>query len=162
MFKIHAKKPMLSALLFIAAAHVLPAQTSPLTASPTSVAITYQLPSTAGSAVTVHLTATASTYFTVNASTVPFWLTLGAMNGTASSTAFSLTFTPSSLAGSLAAGSYSATVHVQVTGSSDLTIPVNLAVSNVAPTLSVSPSAITQNWAQGSAYPTYTLTLSSS
>lgn len=163
MFKVHAQKLLLPVIVLIAGAITLPAQTaSPLTASPTSVAITYQLPSTAGAAVTVHLTAASSTYFTVNASTVPFWLTLGAMNGTASTTAFSLTFTPSSLAGSLAAGSYNATVHVLVSGYNDLQIPVNLAVSNVAPTLSVAPTAITQNWAQGSAYPTYSLTLTSS
>ena len=84
MLKVHTHRMLFAVLVLLVSVSTLPAQTSPLTAAPTSVAVGYQLPSTPGAAVTVHLTASASTYFTVNQSTVPFWLTLGALNGTAS------------------------------------------------------------------------------
>ena len=133
---------------------------SPLTATPATVSLTYQKPSTAGAGVVVSVKATASTFFTVDPASVPIWLTLSASNGTAVSGGVNLTFTPNSVGGSLAAGTFSATVKLQVVGQADLSVPVTLVISNVAPTLSIKES-LTQNinWTQGSAYPTIPLTV---
>jgi uncharacterized protein (TIGR03437 family) len=160
MFRVHASKIFAALLAALLCAAVGYAQTSPLTSDHASVSVTFQKPSTAGSAVTVKISATASTYFTVDPASVPFWLTLGAMNGTAVSSGVNITFTPNSLGGSLSAGSYGGSVHFKVAGFNDLAVPVTLVVSNPASTLSVAEGTTqTINWAQGSAYPTSTLTM---
>ncbi|MGA2595760.1 MAG: hypothetical protein ABSH09_01985 [Bryobacteraceae bacterium] len=136
---------------------------SPLTAAPTSVSLSYQKPSTPGSGVGVKVTATTSTYFTVDPTTVPIWLSLDTWNGDAVSGGLTVTFSPSAIAASLGAGTFGTTVHLQVTGYADALVPVTLVVKDVASTLTVSQGdtqAIT--WTQGSAYPTATLTLLSS
>ena len=137
---------------------------SPLTPSATSVAISYQKPSTPGGSVSVTLTATASTAFVVSSATVPFWLTLGAMSGTAAPSpgGASISFVANNGAASLAAGSYTAPIHFAVSGFQDLVVTVTLTVNDPPSTLTVSPSSLTVNWVYGSAQPTTTLTMSSS
>lgn len=143
---------------------VVEAQTvSPLTATPSTYSLSYQKPSTAGSAATMKVTATTSTYFTVDPASVPIWLTPGAMNGTANATGVNITLTPNSVGGSLGAGSYSATLKLKVATYSDLSVPVTLVVSNPTPTVTVvETNTQTINWTQGSPYPTKTLTIKSS
>jgi len=163
MSKVHAKI-FLAMLFVLLCTNVVQAQTvSPLTATPSTVSLTFQKPSTPGTTATVVVKASTSTYFTVDPSSVPFWLTMGAMNGTAVSGGVNLTFAPNSVGGSLGAGSYGATVHLKVTGFADLQVPVSLVISDAAPTLTVSEGTTqTINWSQGSAYPTRTLTMVSS
>jgi uncharacterized protein (TIGR03437 family) len=160
----HFTKILVVLTALLVCASLMPAQpVSPLTVSPTTVSLSYQKPATPGSAVTVKVTATASTYFTVDASTVPIWLTMGAMSGTAVSAGVNVTFTPSAVGATLGTGSYYANVKLDVVGDAALTVPVSLVVSDPAPTLTVSGgSGLTFNWAQGSAYPTKTLTAVSS
>ncbi len=136
---------------------------SPLTAAPTSVSLSYQKPSTSGGAVAVKVSATSSTYFTVDPTTVPIWLSVDTWNGNAVSTGLTINFSPSAIAGTLGAGTFGTTVHLQVVGYADATVPVTLVVKDVASTLTVS-QGLTQSitWTQGSAYPTTTLTLVSS
>ena len=163
MSKAHAYRILLAVPALLLFGRVAQAQTSPLHAAPSPVALTYQLPSTAGSAVAVKITATSSTYFTIDPSTVPIWLSLDASNGTATTTGATVNFTPNAVGGSLAAGTYGGTVHVKVTGFADLTVPVSLVVSNPAPTLTISQgSSVSINWTPGTAYPTSTLTAVSS
>ena len=142
------------------------ADVSPLTATPSTVALTFQKPATAGLGAGVLVKATASTFFTVEPTSVPFWLTLSAMNGTANSTGVTVTFTPSALGATLGAGSYYANVNFDVVGSSALTVlavPVSLVVTDPAPTVTVTGgSGLTFNWTQGSAFPTKTLNVFSS
>lgn len=136
---------------------------SPLTAAPTSVSLTYQKPSTPGNAVAIKVSATTSTYFTVDPTTVPIWLSVDTWNGDAVSSGLTINFSPSAIAGSLGAGTFGTTVHLQVAGDADALVPVTLVVKDVASTLTISQGntqAIT--WTQGSAYPTATLTLVSS
>src|SRR5581483_6483370 len=160
MSRLPAPKLALAVPVMLVAAGMLHAQSAtPLTATPASVSVSYQKPSTAGPTVTVKISAAASTYFTVDASSVPFWLSVGSMTGTANSTGVNVTFDPSSVASTLADGTYTGSVHVKVTGYQDLLVPVTLAVSAAAPTLSITEgTTITINWNQGSAYPTQTLT----
>lgn len=164
MFRPHATKLLPTLLLVLTGAALQQAQAaSPLTATPTSVTVTYQKPSTAGSAVPVKITATASTYFTIDPASVPFWLTLDATNGTAVSAGVNVSFTANSIAATLGAGTYGGSVHFQVSGSTDLVVPVTLVVSDPAPTLTVDEgNTQTISWGKGSPYPTSTLTLLSS
>ncbi len=100
------------------------------------------------------------TFFTVNTTTLPIWLTVNATFGTAPA---SLTFSTTSVADTMPPGSYSATVYLQVFGSGDLPIPISLFVTNKAPKLSISsanPVPIT--WTLGSPAPTTTITAISS
>ncbi len=136
---------------------------SPLTAAPATVSLSYQKPSTSGGAVAVKVTASSSTYFTVDPTTVPIWLSVDTWNGDAISAGLTINFSPSAIAGTLGAGTFGTTVHLQVAGYADATVPVTLVVKDVASTLTVeqgNTQAIT--WTQGSAYPTKTLTLLSS
>jgi len=129
---------------------------SPLTASPASISLSHIKGS--GATQTENTTLTSSgvgTYFTVNTTTLPIWLTVSAAYGTAPA---SLTFSTTSVADTMPPGSYSATVYLQVYGSGDLPIPISLFVTNKAPKFSISsanPMPIT--WVQGSAPPTATI-----
>jgi trimeric autotransporter adhesin len=164
MSNFHAPKIFLALFLVLLGTSLVQAQSaSPLTATPATVSLTFQKPTTAGSSVNVSVKAAASTYFTVDPATVPFWLSVGAMNGTATSAGVTVSFVASSVAGSLGAGTYGGTVHLKVAGFADATLPVTLVNSDPAATLSVAEGT-TQNltWSQGSAYPTTTLTMVSS
>jgi trimeric autotransporter adhesin len=132
---------------------------TPLTPAPTSASLTYQKPSTSSS-VAVKVTSVNSTFFTVDPSTVPIWLSLDAMNGTANTTGVTINFSSSAVSATLGAGTYTASVHMQVTsGAQDLVVPVTLVIKNVAAVLSTAQS-ITQNitWSIGSAFPTASIT----
>jgi uncharacterized protein (TIGR03437 family) len=166
MLKIFANKGLLAASTLLLCAGFAQAQSaSPLTAAPTSVSISYQKPSTPGASVTVTLTAASSTDFVIDSSTVPFWLTLGALNGTAQAApnGATVSFVAGASAGSLAAGNYAASVHVRVSGFNDLVVPVTLTVNDPASTLTVAEgNTQTINWVYGSTKPTQTLTMVSS
>jgi uncharacterized protein (TIGR03437 family) len=175
MHKLSANKVSLaaSALLLCAAfaqAQTTPESVSPLTASPTTVSIAYTLPSTPGSSVSVGLSTTAGSYaFVINPATVPSWLTLGAMSGTASTTPVSVTFVASSAAAALPGGIYTASVAVRVSGYQDLLVPVTLSVNEPNSTLSVATTPVETSgtvdltWVYGSTtYPTATISVLSS
>ena len=125
--------------------------------------LTFQKPSDAGSAVAVTVSATSPTYFTVDAASVPIWMTVSVMNETATSTGVDIDFSPNAVGDSLAAGSYNASIKLKVPGFADKLVPVTLVISNPAPT-PVGGRGETQDvdWTQGSAYPTVTVTMQSS
>jgi uncharacterized protein (TIGR03437 family) len=176
MLKILANKVLLAAPAMLLCAGFAQATTppvSPITATPASVSISYQLPSTAGLAVPVAFTVAASTdAFVVDATTVPVWLSLSAMSGTAAvSPGVSINFVASSAAGTLPSGTYTVNVHVRVSGFQDLVVPVTLAVNDPTSTVSVrngvTPVAdngtVALTWIYGSTpYPTKALTILSS
>jgi uncharacterized protein (TIGR03437 family) len=180
MFKSSANKIFLAASALLLCAGFAQAQTpaSPLTAAPTSVSVSYSLAtSTAGTAVPVTLTipSGAGDAFVVNASTVPFWLTITPTSGTAVPShpgpAVSISFNASAGASALPAGVSTANVGISVTGYQDLVIPVSVVVSASASTLSVSNggtplssgNTVTLPYTYGSTtYPTATLSLMSS
>jgi uncharacterized protein (TIGR03437 family) len=167
MSQVHAPKMFLAILMLFVAAGMLQAQTSPLSSDHATVSLSWILGTGTGGTVTPKISAASSTYFTVDPATVPFWLSIGAMSGTAVSAGLSVTFNPSAtVVPTLAVGTYSGTVHFKVSGFSDFLLPVTLAVSQAAATVSVkevdSSNTIAFNWSQGSAYPTQTLTFISS
>jgi uncharacterized protein (TIGR03437 family) len=182
MYKLFANKILLATSALLLCAGFAQAQTlaSPLTATPTSVSITYTLPSTpGGSQSTVLSVKTGTDPFVIDATTVPFWLSTQDMSGnplsggtvTASSTA-SVYFAPSAAAGSLPGGVYTAPVGIAVNGYQELVVTVSLTVIGTDSTLSVlnasttvtsGGTAVPASWTYGSTtFPTITLTLLSS
>ena len=172
----------LATLAFLIPAATLHATSaSPLTPTytPTGpVLLTYQLPSTAGSATAVSLATAAvatgtatSTYFTVDPTSVPYWLSVDTWSGTVVSpvTSPSAAGTPvvvhlqaSGVAATLGAGIYSATVQIDVIGYTPLNVAVKLTINNPAPTLSVSQGTDTLSaltWSVGAAQTPFTFTL---
>jgi len=151
--------------------HATPA--TPLITNPASpaIAVNYTLGGSAGSPQTVGLTvslATGSAFWEVDPNTVPAWLSLSPMSGTATTVASggnTLTFNMSSFAGSMGAGVYTTTVHVLVFGDQDLTIGVTGTITPATSAISVNGGA-TQfnnlNWSIGAAIPSITFSVASS
>lgn len=174
MFRLSASRFSLAASALLLCAGLAQAQTepaSPLTATwtvaPSAVPLTYNLSTdTPGSAVNVTVTAASSTVFNVDPTTVPIWLTLGAMSGTAAASPNGavISFVANSTAAALGVGGYSATVHLKVSGYQDATVTVTLSITNGANVLTIAEGttqAIT--WVYGaSPQPTKTLTVVSS
>jgi uncharacterized protein (TIGR03437 family) len=170
MFRISARNIAIAASALLLCAGFAQAQTppaSPLTAtwtgSPNPVQVGYDLSTTnVVAAVTVSVNAGAATIFDVDPTTVPFWLTLSAMNGTTNTT---ITFQANTAAASLTVGTYPANVHLKVSSFADAVVPVTLSVTNGASTLSVeqAPSGtLAINWVYGSGPLTQALTVVSS
>jgi len=177
MSKVLASKTVLAMFALLVCAGMLQATTpaTPLTATPNSVSVSYVVGTGAGTAVPVVFKATNSTSFFVDTTSVPFWLTLDNVTGTADASGATINFNalPSG-ASTLASGSYNASVHVKASGFADLVLPVTLVVSDPTSTMSVTDSAgaLTDNttttatktihWTPGTAIPTETLTVASS
>lgn len=162
---------MLALAICSSTLHALPASPLIPTFTPTgAVSLTYTLPSTPGSSVSVSLATAAvavgpasHTFYSVDPTTVPYWLAVSAGSGnstvvspiTAGSVAgtpSTFTLGPSTAASSLGQGVYSTTVQLDVVGSAPLNIPVTLTVIETASVISVSQgttvlSALT--WSKG-------------
>lgn len=172
MFRFSASKISLalSALLCAGFAQAQSTPVSPLVASPTSVSVNFTLPSTQGAAVAVGLTVASGSYsFVVDPSTVPFWLSLDSMGGTATTTPTTIHFQASTYAGSLSGGVYTASVHVRVSSYQDYVIPVTLSVIlpsatvTVATTPAETSGTVDLTYTPNSGtYPSTTITVSSS
>jgi uncharacterized protein (TIGR03437 family) len=128
-----------------------------LIATPTTASFSYVKGSGSPGHADINITASAGTpFFAIDTTTLPIWLTADAISGSAPK---SIRFSNTSVADSLAPGTYSGTVSVSVSGQGAMTIPVSLLVTNAAPKLTVS---VTNNgvaggnitWNIGSALPT--------
>jgi uncharacterized protein (TIGR03437 family) len=173
MFRLSANKISLAASALLLCAGFAQAATpvSPLTATPTSVALTFAKPSTPGGAVTVTFKVTSgTTFFEADPTTVPPWLNVSSPSGPATSTGATVSFQSNIAAGQMSAGTYGASVHFDVSGFPDFVLPISLVVTDPASTVTVaggtvvSPTSETVaiSWTQGTAYPTTTLTVASS
>jgi uncharacterized protein (TIGR03437 family) len=167
MSNFHFTKILVTLTVLLVCVSLMQAQTSPLTATPSTVALTFQKGSGQGSgpgaSVSVLVTATASTDFTVDPTSVPIWLTLSAMSGTANTNGASITFNPPPSTALIGAGTYGAIVKLDAVTTTQagvpvltmLSIPVSLVVSDATPTLTVSgQSGLIFNWRQGTPLPT--------
>lgn len=175
MFRLSANKISLAASALLLCAGFVQAATapvvSPLTASPTSVGLTFAKPSTPGAAVPVTFKVTSgTTYFEADPTTVPFWLNVGAPSGPATSSGATVSFQSNIAAANMSAGTYSANVHFLVNSFPDFVLPVSMVVTDTASTVTVTGGTVVDathqtlaiSWTQGTAYPTATLTVSSS
>lgn len=143
------------------------------------IVLTYQLPSTPGTTVGVSLATAAvatapatNTFFTVDPTTVPYWLSVSSFSGTVVSpiTAGSVagtpgTFTlgPSAVGATMGAGTYTATVQVDVIGYLPLSIPVTLQIKAPSSTLNAAGSSAlaAETWSVGAAQAPFTFSLAS-
>lgn len=132
------------------------------TVAPTSTALSYTKGSftyTPGTANVV--TSTPASFFTVDPTTLPLWLNVNNTTGTApiSGNSASLAFLPTSGAETLALGTYTANVHLKISGELDTVIPVTLQVKNPTATLTVA-EGITRSisWVDGTALPSLVIT----
>ena len=142
-----------------------------LAASPVAPSLTYVKGSGTAGFVDVSITSTLNTlpnpFFSVNTATLPSWLRLDSTTGSAPK---SLRFSSTSVADTLAPGTYSATVVIGVSGYGDLDVSVTMLLTNKAPQLTVqappsseacSPASATTfciPWVIGQALPTPTIT----
>ncbi len=116
-----------------------------------------------------NITPGAPYYFTVDTSSLPTWLTVDATSGL---TPRSLRFSSTSIADTMAPGSYSQKIRIQSANYGDLLVNIPMRVSNPQSTLSVSGAATpgctvtnaTQScsWTIGQPLPTLYITLKSS
>jgi uncharacterized protein (TIGR03437 family) len=129
-----------------------------LTAAPNPASLTYVKGSGTAGFANVNVTSTSSVapFFTVNTATLPSWLRLNTTSGT---TPQSLQFSSTSVADSLAPGTYSTTVVMSVSGYGDLSLPVSMLLTNKASQLTVEgPTTVTIPWTIGQGLPTATIT----
>jgi uncharacterized protein (TIGR03437 family) len=99
-------------------------------------------------------------FFAVGAATVPYWLQVTPMNGSASASSQNLVFQNSAASANLPVGVY--TANVQITGANlvTATVPVTLDVTDTAPGLSVQPvDPYNVTWQIGQPYPSLSLTV---
>jgi hypothetical protein len=109
-----------------------------------------------GMGVTAVNTATPPPFFTVDLTTVPGWLTMSPKSGNTPAT---INFSPTSICDSMAPGTYTATVGLNVSGSAPQQATVYLLITNTAPKLTISGgTAQALTWTIGAAYPTAIIT----
>ena len=147
---------------------------SPLSTSTTAVALTYTIDSNTYTPVSINIIDNAGVFFSVDTTTLPLWANVGTVNtssvisGPASGTTgpsspVALWFVPTAGALSLAPGTYSATVHLKVSGYLDYPLTVNLHVQNAASSLGISQATgstptLKASWTYGTATPTFLIT----
>ncbi|MBI2689163.1 MAG: putative Ig domain-containing protein [Acidobacteria bacterium] len=133
-----------------------------LVATPSPASLSYVKGSgTAGRVdVTITSATTPAPFFSVDATSLPPWLTVDSLSGTVPK---SVRFSSTVAADTMAPGNYSTTVRVKVSGQADLTVPITLQLNNPAPKLTVSEGT-TRNitWVVGSAVPSLFVTAVSS
>jgi len=129
-----------------------------LSASPASVSLSYTKGSFTYTPATTSVSSTPPVFFTVNPATLPVWLSASPATATTTS-AVTLSFAPTAGAETLALGSYTANVHLVVSGDLDYVVPVTLQVKDPAATLSVAEGTTrTVSWILGTALPSLVIT----
>jgi hypothetical protein len=137
---------------------------STLTATPTpsSGSLTYVKGSGTPGYVDVAITSTSTPppFFAVDTTSLPIWLNVDSTSGLVPK---SIRFTSNSVADTMAPGSYSATVYLNVSGYAPKAVPLSLLVTNSAPKLTTSEGT-TRNitWQLGNPLPAPVITLVSS
>lgn len=155
--------------LFTVTLQIVPATI--LTATPDPATLTYVKGSGTAGYVDVNIGSSSSAvpnpFFTINTATLPIWLRLDSTSGTAPQ---SLRFSSTTVADTLAPGTYSATIVISVSGYGDLNLPVSMLLTNKAPQLTVqappasetcTPASATTfciPWTIGQGLPTPTIT----
>jgi hypothetical protein len=130
---------------------------SPLTANPVIPSLTYIKGSgIAGTQAVTFTTGGSPAFFSVYTPSLPIWLTVNTVTGT---TPASVQFSSTSICDTLAPGTYTTTVYINVATYAPLPVTVTLLINNKAPKLAVEEGT-TRNltWVQGSATPTYYIT----
>ncbi len=132
---------------------------SVLVATPSPASISYVKGSGAAAYAQVNVTApgvTPAPFFSVDTSSLPIWLTVDAVTGTVPK---SIRFSNTTVADTLAPGTYSTSVRLNVSGYGALAVPISLFITNSSPKLSIEGgNVVSMNWTVGQALPTPTVT----
>jgi uncharacterized protein (TIGR03437 family) len=124
----------------------------------TAVALSYGKGSYSYPTANSTLTGASGIFYLVDTSTLPLWLTTTTTSGTLSGSD-TLTFKPTAGAETLALGTYSANVHLKVSGYLDSIIAVSLQVKSATQTIVIAePTPQKLQWILGSPLPTLSLT----
>jgi uncharacterized protein (TIGR03437 family) len=132
---------------------------TPLAATPNPASFSYVKGSGTPSTLPIAVSSSSSPapFFTVDTTSLPIWLSVDAVSGTVPKT---LHFSSTSVCDSLAPGTYTATVRLNVSNAGALSVQISLLITNSAPKLSVSPStAVSLTWTMGQSVPTSYITL---
>ncbi len=159
-FAVHLANAPAPDKLVMVTLQVVPPTT--LTAAPNPASLSYVKGSGTAGKVDVSITSASNPapFFTVDASTLPPWLTADSLSGTVPK---SVRFSSTVVADTMAPGNYSATLRVKVSGQADLTLPITLQLNNPAPKLTVSEGTSRNiSWTIGSAVPSLFVTVVSS
>ncbi len=129
---------------------------------PTLASVTYTKGSGSPGKVGVTITSTSASYFSMDTSTLPNWLTADSTSGSISANGTkSITFTTTSVADTLVPGTYTAGngVRFNVSGYAPIFIPVSMQLSNPASKISVAEGQTRNyNWTIGTSLPTPVIT----
>lgn len=159
-FSVHLASAPAPDKLVLVTLQVVPPST--LVAAPSPASLSYVKGSGSAGRVDVNITSATvpAPFFTVDATSLPPWLTVDALSGVVPK---SIRFSTTVAADSMAPGNYSTTVRLKVAAQADLAIPITLQLNNPAPKLTVS-EGITRNitWTVGSAIPALFVTAVSS
>jgi uncharacterized protein (TIGR03437 family) len=98
-------------------------------------------------------------FFTVDTTSLPYWLTVDYVTGT---TPKSIRFTSTTAADLMAPGTYSQAVLLKVSGQSDYPVTMTIQINSPAPTLTVKTATPIITWVIGDPIPTATINLVSS
>ena len=152
---IHLLNPPFNDLIFAVTLQIV--TPSILTATPATASFSYVKGSGTAGFVDVNITSSITApYFSINDSTLPGWLRTDINNANAPQ---SVRFSSTTLADTLAPGTYTANVVFSVSGYGDMTVPVSMQLTNKSPTLTVQgANPVALNWIIGSAIPTPTIT----
>ncbi len=135
---------------------------TPLVAAPATAVISHTKGATVPGKADISITSVSvpGAFFSVSAASLPSWLTVDSMTGSVPRT---LRFSVTAVAETMAPGTYSASVRLQVSNYDDMVLPVSLSLNNKAPRLSVS-EGISRNitWTIGTPLPTPYVTAVSS
>ena len=132
---------------------------TPLVVSPAVPKLSYIKGAGTAGYVDVNVTSltTPAPFFIVDTSTLPIWLTVDTTSGRVPK---AIRFSSTTVADTLAPGTYSASILLKVTGLGDLAIPISLLITNPAPLLSVAEGT-TRNisWTVGQTAPNPVITV---
>lgn len=130
-----------------------------LTAAPASGSLTYVKGSGTPGYVDIAVSSgtTPKPFFLVDTTTLPIWLNVDSVSGTVPK---SVRFSSTPIADTLAPGTYSATVHLTVSGYGDALVPISMLVTNPAAHLSTAEGTSRPlTWTIGSPIPSPFITL---
>lgn len=144
MLRLMSEMPTLRQLLTVAPPPLPPA----IGTSPTSLSFTAQRGSGNPAAQTLNISNTGDGTLTWNASDNAAWLALSPASGTNNGT-----ITVTAATGTLAAGTYNATIALGAPGATNVQVPVTFTVTSAPVSIALSPSSLTYTGVQGGSIP---------
>jgi uncharacterized protein (TIGR03437 family) len=159
---VNAPAPSQTVTITLVASTVSPLTVTPVPNAPT-ISLSYVKSSGTAAVANVNVTSNVpSVFFTVNTSTLPIWLTVNVTGAVVPAGGKAMQFSTTTAADSLAPGTYTATVFLQVSGTGDYPVTITLLVANKPPKLQVtSANPMPVAYTLGGSIPVTTITVTS-